>query len=77
MADRASALGVGPDVVVVIADGLSARAIHENAIPVLDRVLPELLAAGWRVGPIAIVEQGRVAIGDEIGERLKAGSWSC
>jgi ethanolamine ammonia-lyase small subunit len=72
LAERASALGVGPDVVVVIADGLSARAIHENAIPFLDRVLPELLSAGWRVGPIAIVEQGRVAVGDEIGGILKA-----
>jgi ethanolamine ammonia-lyase small subunit len=72
LADRADALGVGPDVVFVIADGLSARAIHENAIPLLDCILPELSSAGWRVGPIPIVEQGRVAIGDEIGERLKA-----
>lgn len=72
LADRAGALGAGPDVVFVIADGLSARAIHENAIPLLDRVLPALLAAGWRVGPVPIVEQGRVAVGDEIGERLKA-----
>lgn len=72
LADRAGALGAGVDVVFVIADGLSARAIHENAIPLLDCILPELSSAGWRVGPIPIVTQGRVAIGDEIGERLKA-----
>lgn len=71
LAERARALGAGLDVVFVIADGLSARAIHENAIPLLDCILPELLNAGWRVGPIPIVEQGRVAIGDEIGEILK------
>ena len=29
--------------------------------------------AGWKRAPIAIVAQGRVAIGDEIGERLGAG----
>lgn len=72
LAERAGALGAGLDVIFVIADGLSARAIHENAIPLLDCILPELSSAGWRVGPIPIVEQGRVAIGDEIGERLKA-----
>ena len=28
--------------------------------------------AGWNIAPVCIVEQGRVAIGDEIGERLGA-----
>jgi ethanolamine ammonia-lyase small subunit len=69
--DVASASGAEPNAVFVIADGLSARAIHENALPFLDRIIPDLLGAGWRVGPIPIVEQGRVAIGDEIGERLR------
>ena len=27
-------------------------------------------AVGWRLAPVAVVEQGRVAIGDEIGELL-------
>ncbi|EGV16780.1 Ethanolamine ammonia-lyase [Thiocapsa marina 5811] len=70
--DVASASDAEPDVVFVIADGLSARAIHENALPFLDRIIPDLLGAGWRVGPVPIIEQGRVAIGDEIGERLGA-----
>jgi len=30
------------------------------------------LLAGWSIGPIVVVEQGRVAIGDEIGLALKA-----
>jgi ethanolamine ammonia-lyase small subunit len=72
LVERARAFEDRLDVVFVIADGLSARAIHENAIPLLDRMRPELSTAGWRVGPIPIVEQARVAIGDEIGERLNA-----
>jgi ethanolamine ammonia-lyase small subunit len=70
---RARALKDAPDVVFAIADGLSARAVHENAVALLDRVLPDLEAGGWRIGPIPVVEQGRVAVGDEIGEILGAG----
>ena len=58
------------DVVFVIADGLSALAVERHAIPLLDATLP-LLDHTWRPGPICVVEQGRVAIADEIGARLK------
>ena len=53
----------------VITDGLSALAVHRHAIPLLELVLARL---HWPVAPIAIVEQGRVAIGDEIGALLGA-----
>lgn len=60
------------DVVFVIGDGLSAFAIEENAVKFLDVMLPQLSAGGWRVAPLCIVEEARVAIGDEIGEVLGA-----
>jgi ethanolamine ammonia-lyase small subunit len=63
----------GCDLVFVIADGLSAQAVASHALPVIDRSLPTLRKDGWRIGPVAIVVQGRVAIGDEIGEALGAG----
>ncbi len=67
--ERLTAVGADYDAAFVIADGLSALAVHRHAAPLLDLVLRNL---DWRVGPVAIVEQGRVAIGDEIGELLGA-----
>ena len=58
------------DAVLIVADGLSATAVHRHAGPVLDALLP--LLEGWKLAPICIVEQGRVAIGDEIGELIGA-----
>ena len=60
------------DVVFVIGDGLSARAIEENAVAFLDVMMPALAADHWRVGPVVIVSQARVAAGDEVGEILGA-----
>ena len=57
------------DAAFVIADGLSALAVHRHAVPLLDLLLRDL---DWRIAPVAIVEQARVAIGDEIGELLGA-----
>ncbi|HXA64924.1 MAG TPA: ethanolamine ammonia-lyase subunit EutC [Bryobacteraceae bacterium] len=55
------------DAAFVIADGLSALAVHRHAAPLLELVLAKL---DWNIAPVAIVEQGRVGIGDEIGELL-------
>ncbi len=60
------------DLAIIVADGLSALAIERNAIPVLAHLLPQLLGGGWALGPLTLVEQGRVAIGDAIGSRLGA-----
>jgi ethanolamine ammonia-lyase small subunit len=57
------------DAAIVIADGLSATGVHRHAGAVLSALMP--LISDWRVA-MYVVEQGRVAIGDEIGERLGA-----
>ena len=61
------------DAAFVVADGLSARAVERHAAPLLADVAGRLRAAGWRMAPVVIVRQGRVAIGDEIGALLGAG----
>jgi ethanolamine ammonia-lyase small subunit len=64
--------GVGRDAVLVVADGLATRAAESHAIPVLRAVVPRLEAAGWRIGPIVVAEQGSVPLGDEIGAAVGA-----
>ncbi|RDK03970.1 ethanolamine ammonia-lyase subunit EutC [Paraburkholderia lacunae] len=59
-----------PDVVFVIGDGLSAFAASKQSIPLLQAVCPKL--TDWRIGPVVVARQARVALGDEIGELLGA-----
>jgi ethanolamine ammonia-lyase small subunit len=58
------------DLAVVIADGLSARAVQDHAVAVVDALLPRL--EGWSVAPVVVAEQARVALGDEIAVALGA-----
>ncbi|MGA8513248.1 MAG: ethanolamine ammonia-lyase light chain EutC, partial [Burkholderiaceae bacterium] len=63
------------DLAFVIADGLSALAVHTSAVALVAATLARLRAdatQGWTVAPIAVVEQGRVAVGDEVGQALLA-----
>ncbi len=66
-----AAMGGGPfDAAIVIADGLSARAVHENAAPLAVALAARL--AGWRLAPVVLVREGRVAAGDAVAAALGA-----
>jgi ethanolamine ammonia-lyase small subunit len=58
---------IDTDVAIIITDGLSAMAVNQFAVQMLQVLLPKLLSAGLKPAPITLVEQGRVAIADEIG----------
>jgi ethanolamine ammonia-lyase small subunit len=60
------------DFAFVIADGLSALAVHQHALPVFALARHALIDAGLHIAPLIIAEQARVALGDEIGELLGA-----
>jgi ethanolamine ammonia-lyase small subunit len=62
------------DLAIVLADGLSALAVEHHAVPLLAALFLRLVEASpaLRVAPLCIVEQGRVAIGDEIAQALPA-----
>lgn len=57
---------------VVLADGLSARATQRHALPLLVALRAQLRAAGEGIASVVVATQARVALGDEIGERLGA-----
>ena len=60
------------DIAIVIGDGLSAAAMNLNALPLITALLPRLGALGFRLAPLVVALQARVALGDEIGALLGA-----
>jgi ethanolamine ammonia-lyase small subunit len=60
------------DIVFVVADGLSALAVHRHALQLLEEVFQRLSHVPSDASPICIVNQARVAIGDHIGALLSA-----
>jgi ethanolamine ammonia-lyase small subunit len=62
----------GFDVAIVIADGLSATAVHVNSLPFVAALVPLLTVMGLSIAPVALLRNARVAIGDEVGALLDA-----
>ncbi|WP_413403487.1 ethanolamine ammonia-lyase subunit EutC [Pseudoalteromonas sp. KJ71-7] len=61
------------DLAIVVVDGLSSLAVQKNAAPFITELLSQLsVNISLTLAPITLVEQGRVAIGDDIGELLNA-----
>ncbi len=69
---RSKATAGGPvDVCIVIGDGLSALAAEKQAAPLLAALRP-LLPTDWRLAPVVISTQARVALADDVGELFAA-----
>jgi len=64
--------GIGYDAAFVIGDGLSPLAVHRHAAAVLNIAWQALAQEGWRLAPVVLAEQSRVALGDEIAGLLRA-----
>ena len=62
------------DLAIVVVDGLSSLAVQKNAAPFITELLKQLPIepSPYKIAPITLVMQGRVAIGDDIGELLNA-----
>ena len=58
------------DAVFIVGDGLSSAAVEDHAAAMLQAVQP--LLGGWRIAPIVLAEQARVALSDDIGAILNA-----
>jgi ethanolamine ammonia-lyase small subunit len=62
----------GHDVALVVTEGLSARAVERHGPPLLAALLRQLRTEDWRIAPLTLVRQGRVAIGDAVAQILRA-----
>jgi len=60
------------DLAIVVADGLSSTAVHAHAAELVAALQPAIRKAGWRLAPVVVARQARVALGDEVGEALGA-----
>ena len=59
------------DVVIVLADGLSPRAVAEHGVALV-RALADALGDRYAIAPPVVATQARVALGDHIGQALRA-----
>jgi ethanolamine ammonia-lyase small subunit len=64
--------GKAPDLLILIADGLSSTGVAANALPMIEALLPLAQKSGWSLAPILLASQGRVAFGDDAGELIGA-----
>jgi ethanolamine ammonia-lyase small subunit len=67
-----AAAGAPVDLAIVIADGLSATAVHATAAPLALRIAALAAASGLTLAPFVIARQARVALGDGIAAALRA-----
>lgn len=59
------------EIAFVIGDGLSSMAVSNHALGVMEQ-MRTLVPSQWRVAPVVVATQARVALSDEIGALLKA-----
>jgi ethanolamine ammonia-lyase small subunit len=59
-------------IALVVADGLCASGVQQQAPQLLRSLVPALSKAGFTPGPITIAQQARVALGDDIAEAMEA-----
>lgn len=68
-ADLSCLPAAGADIGIVLADGLSPRALADHGAGVVAALLREF-AGRYRIAPVVIATQARVALGDHIGAAL-------
>lgn len=69
LGDRVAIPAIPGAMLFVLCDGLSATAVQRHAVTLLRHILPCL---DGPIAPIVVAKQGRVALGDDIGEAMGA-----
>jgi ethanolamine ammonia-lyase small subunit len=61
-----------PDVALVVSNGLSSLAIERHGAALVTAIAARLAPLSLTLGPVVLVPDGRVALGDDVGEALGA-----
>jgi ethanolamine ammonia-lyase small subunit len=72
LADLQAQPPLAVDAVIIVADGLSSKAIEHHAVSFIELLLPSLQTKAFQMPPLCLVKHGRVAIGDAIAEHYNA-----
>jgi len=60
------------DVALIVSNGLSSTAVERHGIALLQAIVAGLRARGFRLAPVSLAANGRVALSDDIGHALNA-----
>lgn len=71
-AERLAGIRPDCDVVIVVADGLSASAIDVNAAPLVRAIVGRLSSRQLSTAPLILASLARVALGDPVAEIMRA-----
>lgn len=63
------------DLLLIVADGLSSKAVHRQALPLLQALRPYLDTLGLTVAPVVLAHQARVALGMRSANACRPGRW--
>jgi ethanolamine ammonia-lyase small subunit len=58
------------DLAIVLCDGLSPLAVERHGLELVDAIASSERLAQWLLGPVTVVSNGRVAVGDDVGTIL-------
>ena len=71
--DRLKSAAAGAaDIALIVTNGLSSTAVDRHGIPLLQAIVSGYRARSFRIAPIALVTNGRVALLDDIGSAVAA-----
>ena len=70
--ERLAAIRSDCEIVIVVADGLSASAIDINAVPLVRALVERLSLLRLSIAPLVLASLARVALGDPIAEIVRA-----
>jgi ethanolamine ammonia-lyase small subunit len=69
-AERLAAAAHGEEAALLLTNGLSSTAVERHGVAMISALRERLLAAGISISPVVLAGEGRVALGDAVGDAM-------